>query len=135
MAKRKNQISADVGEDLRRIMDAAKNRVISDPYAVPPKDADIVRDALRMWARVSPYALDAGELALLLASRAMRKANATNWKGAMRGFAGHATNITGTQALEDQINAFLKSVAESEPLANRSTDHGEVRAARKRKAS
>ena len=77
MGKRENQVTVDVGGELRRFMDQVKAREIDDPYAVPPKDADIVRDAL-------PYALDAGEMALLMASRALRAENVSVWGGAMR---------------------------------------------------
>ena len=52
MGKRENQVTVDVGGELRRFMDQVKAREIDDPYAVPPKDAAIVRDALRQWAVV-----------------------------------------------------------------------------------
>lgn len=112
-------------------MDRAKKRSGEDTLDEPLKDADIVRDALRHWARESPYAMDAGEMALLLASRAMRAKGASLWKGAMRSFGG----LTGDAELEARINAFVETVPEAESRSEPKRDRGEVQASRKRKAS
>ena|SRR6185437_5353513 len=129
------QISANVGKHLREVMDRAKRRSGGDSLEEPLKDADIVRDALRHWARESPYAMDAGEMALLLASRRFRAHNELGWAGAMRSFGGAAADAAADPELEARINEYIESISERGARADDSRDKREVQSPRKRKAS
>ena len=129
-----NQVTANIGSVLRAKMSAAKARV--GPLDEPLKDADIVRDALRMWAGEAPYALNHAEMWLLRTARAFLTANPEKWAGALRGFAELAADFTQNPNVEAELDAILASLPPTErPSAKPAGDRGQIPAPRKRKAS
>lgn len=131
---RETQITVGVGPTLRAKMDEAKRRV--GEMDEPIKDAEIVRDALRMWAKEAPYALNHAEMWLLRASRQFQQANPDKWAGAMRGFAELAAGFTGNPNLEVELGAVLATIPPTErPVSKPAGNRGDIPATRKRKAS
>ena len=91
-------------------MDAVKVRS-GDPYADPVRDADIIRDALRLWARMSPYAIDGIEMWLLRTSRQLHAANPDKWAEAVRSFSSVAETVLPGAGVGDELQALVNRVA------------------------
>jgi len=130
---RPNTVTVDLGPRLRARLDEAKHA--GGEFAEPRKDAEIVREALLLWAGESPQALDAYEMWLLRASRASRAHNRQEWARKMRGLEVLLRGITEKAAMEAGLNASLIDLSGQDgEQSGSASDRPDVRKAANRRA-